>query len=166
MPLLCRGNKPMQNRYNMLNYKCVCPACWLAIAFVVLAVSLQLYHPNTPSAQIADWLKYYVLAGTLMTAAWMSATAPSIIRNAREVAAKEPAALFIGILLFGGAPVILLPLMVSAWPLLSLCALRHWRRCRQSVAPVPVPCHLPPSARQYSPESPAARRDWKHHRLS
>ena len=120
----------MKSLSNLLGSKCVCPVCWLAVGVATIALILQIYHPSNPSAQIADWLKYYVLVGTLFTAVWIAATAPTVLRKAREIGAKEPAALLIGFLLFGGAPVILLPLMVSAWPLLGLCAICRWRRER------------------------------------
>jgi hypothetical protein len=92
---------------------------------------LLLFHPQSQSAPIADWLKYYVLAGTLMTSAWMGATAPTLLRHVGEVRSKEPVVLLLGLLLFVGAPVILFPIMVSAWPILGLCTLCRLRqRCR------------------------------------
>jgi len=121
----------MNKNRKPLSSKCVCPACWLAAAIVFLGILLLLFHPHSPSAQIADWLKYYVLVGTLMTAAWMGATAPTLFRHAGEVSRKEPVVLLLGLLLFGAAPVILFPIMVSAWPILGFCALCHIRQRRQ-----------------------------------
>lgn len=118
----------MKHNSNLLSSKCVCPLCWIVAAVAFLGVVLLMFHPNSPSGQIADWLKYYVLIGTLMTAAWMGANAPAILRNASEVGTKEPVVLLLGVLLFGGAPVILFPIMVSAWPILGLCALCHRRQ--------------------------------------
>lgn len=118
----------MKQTVNILVPKCVCPLCWIAAAVAAAGMFLFLFHPKSPSAHLTDWLKYYVIVGSILTLAWMASKAPALVRHAREVSSKEPAALIVGLLLFGGAPVILLPLMVSAWPILGACVLCQLRQ--------------------------------------
>jgi hypothetical protein len=106
---------------NLFKARVLCPICWIILLLMAATVALKLNQPHSETPPSPAWLKYYILIGTFITCAWLGTSTPALVRSAADLGAKEPAPVVIGIFLFAGAPVILFPLMVSAWPLLSVC---------------------------------------------
>jgi hypothetical protein len=93
----------------------------------IVGAGIILFKPSTSQTiALQMWMRYYVFAGVITGAVLFARTGPAVFCEARRMIAQEPLALITAMLVVGGAPVLLLPFVVSAWPLVALWMVSAW----------------------------------------